>query len=190
MYLAVIATFICYYLVFKTRFGLRLRAAGYNSNSLDSSGCAAPSMRIQALLLCAVFCGAGGSLSFAGLCNSLCREHDGWPRMDFLGSDAILVDGHPYGIALISLLFGFFDGLGLFLQSYGVSPQFTPMVPYIATSSPSTYIRCACERERKHYESKNQTSRIRCPVLFGRSNESSGFRPFPWIAGRTKELVY
>jgi len=30
VYLAVIATIFCYYLVFKTRFGLRLRAAGYN----------------------------------------------------------------------------------------------------------------------------------------------------------------
>jgi len=44
----------------------------------------------------------------------------------------ILVSGNPVGIALISLLFGFTDGLGLFLQRT-LPPQFTAMVPYVAT---------------------------------------------------------
>ncbi len=149
VYLAVIATFICYYLVFKTRFGLRLRAAGYNSNSLDSSGVRTSSMRIQALLLCAVFCGLAGaylSLGYVTLFAENMTAGRGWISLAAI----ILVDGHPYGIALISLLFGFFDGLGLFLQSYGVSPQFTSMVPYIATLvALYVYSRRARERERK-----------------------------------------
>ncbi len=44
----------------------------------------------------------------------------------------IMVSGNPTGIALISLLFGFTDGLGLFLQR-SVPSQFTSMVPYVAT---------------------------------------------------------
>jgi simple sugar transport system permease protein len=34
---------------------------------------------------------------------------------------------------LISLVFGFSDGLGLLLQGYAIPAQFTAMVPYIAT---------------------------------------------------------
>ncbi len=45
-YLAVIATILVDYLVFKTRFGLRLRAAGYNRTCLDTSGVSANRIRI------------------------------------------------------------------------------------------------------------------------------------------------
>jgi simple sugar transport system permease protein len=149
VYLAVIATIFCYYLVFRTRFGLRLRAAGYNPNSLDSSGVRTSRMRIQSLLLCAVFCGLAGaflSLGYVTLFAENMTAGRGWISLAAI----ILVDGHPYGIALISLLFGFFDGLGLFLQSYGVSPQFTSMVPYIATlGALYVYARRNRERERK-----------------------------------------
>jgi simple sugar transport system permease protein len=44
----------------------------------------------------------------------------------------ILVSGNPIGIMLISLLFGFTDGLGLYLQK-SLPSQFTSMVPYLAT---------------------------------------------------------
>ncbi len=149
VYLAVVATIFCYYLVFKTRFGLRLRAAGYNANSLDSSGVRTSRMRIQSLLLCAVFCGLAGaflSLGYVTLFAENMTAGRGWISLAAI----ILVDGHPYGIALISLLFGFFDGLGLFLQSYGVSSQFTSMVPYIATlGALYVYARRNRERERK-----------------------------------------
>jgi len=106
-------------------------------------------MRIQSLLLCAVFCGLAGaflSLGYVTLFAENMTAGRGWISLAAI----ILVDGHPYGIALISLLFGFFDGLGLFLQSYGVSSQFTSMVPYIATlGALYVYARRNRERERK-----------------------------------------
>jgi simple sugar transport system permease protein len=153
VYLAVIATIFCYYLVFKTRFGLRLRAAGYNPNSLDSSGVRTSRMRIQSLLLCAVFCGLAGaflSLGYVTLFAENMTAGRGWISLAAI----ILVDGHPYGIALISLHFGFFDGLGLFLQGYGVSSQFTSMVPYIATLAPSTCTRPNRSAKGMRYELK------------------------------------
>ncbi len=147
VYLAVLATVFCWYLVFRTRFGLRLRAAGYNSNSLDSSGVRTSRMRIVSLLLCAVFCGLAGaylSLGYVTLFAENMTAGRGWISLAAI----ILVDGHPFGIALISLLFGFFDGLGLFLQSYGVSSQFTSMVPYIATLG-ALYVYARRNRERE-----------------------------------------
>ena len=147
VYLAVVATIFCYYLVFKTRFGLRLRAAGYNANSLDSSGVRTSRMQVHSLLLCAVFCGFAGaflSLGYVTLFAENMTAGRGWISLAAI----ILVDGHPYGIALISLLFGFFDGLGLFLQSYGVASQFTSMIPYIATLA-ALYVYARRNRERE-----------------------------------------
>lgn len=132
VYLAVAGTFLSYFLVFKTRFGLRLRAAGYNPACLDSSGVPSARMRIWSLLLCAVFCGLAGAFLSLGYVNLFAENMSagrGWISLAAI----ILVNGNPLGIALISLLFGFSDGLGLFLQSYQVPAQFTAMVPYLAT---------------------------------------------------------
>jgi len=147
VYIAVIATFFCYYLIFKTRFGLRVRGAGYNADSLDSSGVRTSRIRMQALLLCALFCGLGGaflSLGYVTLFAENMTAGRGWISLAAI----ILVDGHPYGIAAISLLFGFFDGLGLFLQNYGVASQFTAMIPYIATLF-ALYVYARRVREKK-----------------------------------------
>jgi ABC-type uncharacterized transport system permease subunit len=57
VYLTVLAVIAVYYLVFKTRFGLRLRAAGYNRTVLDTSGVSANRIRIVSLIICGVLCG-------------------------------------------------------------------------------------------------------------------------------------
>ena len=132
VYLMLIAIPLTAYLVFKTRFGLRLRAAGYNAACLDSSGVATARIRTQALLLCGVLCGLAGaflSLGYVTLFAENMSAGRGWISLAAI----ILVSGNPWGIALISLVFGFFDGLGLLLQSYNVPAQFTSMVPYLAT---------------------------------------------------------
>jgi len=147
VYIAALATILCGYLVFRTRYGLRLRAAGYNAASLDSSGVVTSRIRTQSLLLCALLCGLGGaflSLGYVTLFAENMTAGRGWISL----AAVILVDGNPFGIAAISLIFGFFDGLGLFLQGYKVAPQFTAMVPYIATLA-ALYVYARRGRERK-----------------------------------------
>ncbi len=131
VYLALIATILVNYLVFKTRFGLRLRAAGYNRTSLDTSGVSANRIRVWSLILCAVLCGLAGAFLSLGVVTGFTKGMSagkGWISL----AAVILVSGNPTGIALISLLFGFMDGLGLFLQR-SLPSQFTSMVPYVAT---------------------------------------------------------
>lgn len=132
VWVAVIATILTYYLIFQTRFGLRLRAAGYNPARLDSSGVPSNRMRALSLLACGVLCGLGGAFLSLGYVNLFAENMSagrGWISLAAI----ILVNGNPLGIALISLLFGFSDGLGLLLQGYRVPAQFTAMVPYVAT---------------------------------------------------------
>jgi simple sugar transport system permease protein len=131
VYLTILATIFVSYVVFKTRFGLRLRAAGYNRTCLDTSGVSANRIRIWSLILCGVLCGLAGaylSLGYVTLFTEGMSAGRGWISL----AAVILVSGNPTGIALISLLFGFTDGLGLFMQQ-SLPSQFTAMVPYLAT---------------------------------------------------------
>ncbi|MGQ0605170.1 MAG: ABC transporter permease [Anaerolineales bacterium] len=132
VYVAVAAVFACGYVIFRTPFGLRLRAAGYNAASLESSGVQPARVRVAALLICGVLCGLGGaflSLGYVRLFAEGMSAGRGWIAL----AAVILVNGNPWAIALIALLFGLADGLGLFIQGYNVPAQFTSMVPYLAT---------------------------------------------------------
>jgi simple sugar transport system permease protein len=131
IYITVFVVILSAFIIFKTRFGLRLRAAGYNAPSLDSSGVSSAKIRIWSLIICGVLRGLAGaflSLGYVTLFSENMSAGRGWISL----AAVILVNGNPWGIALISLLFGFTDGLGLLLQQYMPS-QFTSMVPYVAT---------------------------------------------------------
>jgi len=131
IYLKFLLTIFSAYLIFKTRFGLQLRAAGYNAACLDSSGVSTARIRTWSLILCGILCGLAGaflSLGYVTLFSENMSAGRGWISL----AAVILVNGNPWGIALISLIFGFTDGLGLLLQQY-LPSQFTSMVPYGAT---------------------------------------------------------
>ncbi len=131
VYIALLATILSSYLIFKTRFGLRLRAAGYNEDCLDTSGVQSDRIRAISVILSGVLCGLAGSfisLGYVTLFSKNMSAGKGWISLAAI----ILVNGNPWGIALISLVFGFSDGFGLLLQQF-LPSQFTSMVPYIAT---------------------------------------------------------
>jgi general nucleoside transport system permease protein len=148
VYLAALATVWSAYLVFRTRFGLRLRAAGYNAASLETSGVSPRRVRAISLLLCGVLCGLAGaflSLGYVVLFTENMSAGRGWISLAAI----ILVNGNPWGIALISLVFGFFDGLGLLLQGNNVPSQFTAMIPYLATLVALYFYSVRERREKK-----------------------------------------
>jgi len=146
VYLALLSTILVWYLVFKTRFGLRLRAAGYNAACLDTSGVRTSHIRIWSLILCGLLCGLAGaylSLGYVTLFSENMSAGRGWISL----AAVILVNGNPWGIAIISLVFGFSDGLGLLLQQV-LPSQFASMVPYVATLI-ALYFYSVQERKKK-----------------------------------------
>ena len=119
-------------LVFRTRFGLRLRAAGWNAASLDASGVSTRRVRAQSLALCAMLCGLAGaflSIGYLQLFGENMSNGRGWIALAAI----VLVQGSPVGIAALSLLFGFAASVGLKAQGLDVPAQLTEMLPYIAT---------------------------------------------------------
>lgn len=146
VYVAAAAVVVSAYVIFRTRYGLRLRAAGYNAAALDASGVPSWQVRAWALLACGVLCGLAGaflSLGYVRLFAENMSAGRGWISLAAI----ILVGGNPWGVAAIALLFGFSDGLGLLLQSYAIPPQFTGMVPYLATLI-ALYVYAARRRQR------------------------------------------
>ncbi len=119
-------------LVFGTRFGLRLRAAGWNAPCLNASGVSTNGVRARALALCAVLCGLAGaflSIGYLQLFGENMSNGRGWIALAAI----VLVQGSPIGIASLCLLFGVAGSIALKTQGFGIAPQFTEMLPYLAT---------------------------------------------------------
>ncbi len=118
--------------VFRSRFGLRLRAAGEEPTATRSLGINPTTVRLVSALLSGVFCGLAGaflSLGYVNLFSENMSNGRGWIALAII----ILVRARPLGILILSLLFGFFEALGIVLQNSPIPPQFTSMVPYVAT---------------------------------------------------------
>jgi len=150
VYLAAVATAGSAWLIFRSRYGLRLRAAGYNAAALTASGVSVARVQSWSLIICGVLCGLAGaflSLGYVRLFSENMSAGRGWISLAAI----ILVKGNPWGIAVISLLFGFFDGIGLLLQRYGVPSQFTTMAPYVATLG-ALYVYSMRERKGRMVE--------------------------------------
>ena len=129
---AVVAVVASAGLVSRTRFGLRLRSAGYSPASLDASGVSTRRVRLIALLLCGILCGLAGaflSIGYLQLFGENMSNGRGWIALAAI----IVVRGRPMPIAVMAVLFGFATSLGLRAQSLSVPNQFTEMLPYLAT---------------------------------------------------------
>lgn len=51
---------IFWFVLYKTRFGLRLRACGENPHAVDAAGCDVGRIQIKAIMICGALCGLGG----------------------------------------------------------------------------------------------------------------------------------
>ena len=129
---AIVAILGSSFLVFRTRYGLRLRAAGYNAPSLEASGVSTARVRITAVVLCGALCGLAGaflSIGYLQVFGENMSNGRGWIALAAI----VLVRGRPSGVAAICVMFGVAASLGLRAQSLNVPPQFTDMLPYVAT---------------------------------------------------------
>lgn len=117
--LAVVALF--WVIVFKSRFGFRLRASGYNALAAQTAGISANRMIVAALVLSGAIAGLVGMpyLLSTGYSYGPTRP-DGY---GFTGiAVALLGRNHPIGIVLGALLYGYLDAVAGPLQLDGI-PQ-------------------------------------------------------------------
>lgn len=147
-----LATYICILLfvilsiiLYKTRFGLRLRACGENPQAADSLGINVYKMRYAGTTISGALAGMGGFVY--ALTTANCSSNGDVAGFGFLAL-AVMIFGNwkPLNIAGGALLFGLFkciaaaystidiNGDGVFLLAQiGVSPHLYRMLPYLIT---------------------------------------------------------
>ena len=137
MLVAAACLVISYVVLYKTKFGLRLRACGEYPQAADSVGINVYKMRYAGVLISGLLGGLGGIVYItAGV--SVWKFEVGVAGFGFLAL-AVMIFGawHPLKIALAALLFGFCRALGNvysgfdFLAALNVPSYIYNMLPYI-----------------------------------------------------------
>ena len=137
MLVAAIALAASFVLLYKTRFGLRLRACGEHPQAADSVGINVYKMRYAGVLLSGILGGIGGIVYITAGVSSW-KFETGVAGFGFLAL-AVMIFGawHPIKIALAALLFGFCRALGNvysgfdFLLAMNIPSVVYNMLPYI-----------------------------------------------------------
>ncbi|WFD09360.1 ABC transporter permease [Tepidibacter hydrothermalis] len=132
VYVSWILVALVYILLYKTPYGYWIRGVGEHEEALETAGINPKKVKYVSSILCGMFCGlAGAHLSLGYL--TLFTENMSAGK-GFIALAAIIFgSSNPIKVYGASLLFGFFDALGIRVQSLGIPSQFTQMIPYLAT---------------------------------------------------------
>jgi ABC-type uncharacterized transport system permease subunit len=131
--LAFVLPFLAHFVLYKTAFGLRLRAVGESAESVRMAGLSPIKLRIVGLLISGTLGGLAGA--YLALSQVGRFSDDMVSGRGFIALAAVVCGRWtPLGTALAALIFGFFDALQLQLQGVVHIPsQFLLMVPYVFT---------------------------------------------------------
>lgn len=138
VYLALALVPLSWWVLFKTRFGLRLRAVGENPQMVDAAGVSVTRLRYMALTLNGLLCGLAGS--YLVLAQSASFSPNMTAGRGFMALAALIFGRwHPVGAVWACLLFGLLDAAAIRLQGVhlpwvGEVPiQAIQALPYVLT---------------------------------------------------------
>jgi len=127
------------YLLYHTRFGLRLRAVGENPEAADAAGVRVPRIRYACVIISGVLAAIGGAYLSIGQSSLFTRNMSA--GRGFIALAALIFGKwRPVPTMLACLLFGFADALTIQMQGVAKLPsgedipvQFVQMIPYVVT---------------------------------------------------------
>ena len=138
VYLAVGLVPFSWWVLFRTRFGLRLRAVGENPQMVDAAGVSVARMRYLALTLNGALCGLAGS--YLVLAQSANFSPNMTAGRGFMALAALIFGRwNPVGALWACLLFGFLDAAAILMQGVKlplvgeVPVQIIQALPYVLT---------------------------------------------------------
>jgi general nucleoside transport system permease protein len=130
---------VVWYVVYKTPFGLRLRAAGENPAAADAAGVNVIRLRYTAVVLSGVLAAAGGAYLSIGQSSLFTRAMTAGRGYIALAA-LILAKWKPVPVLFACLFFGFTEALSIQMQGVVKLPsgedipvQFIQMIPYVLT---------------------------------------------------------
>jgi ABC-type uncharacterized transport system permease subunit len=137
-YIALLTVPFTAWVLYRTRFGLRLRAVGENPAAVDTAGISVEWLRYRAVICCGILCG------FSGAYLSISQSAGFIPQMSagkgFMALAALVfAKWRPYPAFAACLLFGFLEAVAIRLQGVpilGFAPlpvQLMQAIPYVLT---------------------------------------------------------
>ena len=138
VYMAFLAVPLTWWVLARTRFGLRLRAVGENPAAVDTAGISVTWMRYQAVICCGVLCGLSGAYLAIAQSSGFIKNMSAGQGFIALAA-LIFAKWKPVQVMLACLLFGFLGAFairveGTALPLIGQVPgQIFQALPYVLT---------------------------------------------------------
>ena len=148
-YFSFIAVFIIYFLMFKTKLGLRLRAVGENPDAAKSVGINVYKTKSTALVIAGVLSGLGGAYMSMGYVSWFAKNITagrGWIGI----ASAAMSGQHPVLGMFSAIFFGIADAVANTLQTINLPSQLVLMIPYVMTLiAMCIYAYCRLRKNKK-----------------------------------------
>jgi simple sugar transport system permease protein len=137
VYLAFASVPLTWWILYRTRFGLRLRAVGENPAAVDTAGVSVVGLRYAAVAICGVLCGIAGAYLATALQAGFVKDMTAGRGFIALAA-LIFAKWRPWYALSACLLFGFLQAIALRYQNidlgaFTVPVQFMDALPYILT---------------------------------------------------------
>lgn len=134
-YLAFIAVPLVWFLIFRTKWGLRVRSVGEHPHAADTVGINVIWTKASAVLLGGIFAGLGGAYFTIGSVGAF-QDNNPTAGYGFIALAAVIMGRwHPILGAFVALFFGFCRALAQTtkLMALPIPGDFIEMLPYLAT---------------------------------------------------------
>ncbi len=129
---------ITWWILFRTRFGLRLRAVGENPAAVDTAGISVIWLRYRAVIICGALCGVAGA--YLSMAQNAGFVKDMSAGRGFIALAALIfAKWRPLNAMFACLLFGYLDAVAIVLQGKEipfvghVPVQVFQALPYVLT---------------------------------------------------------
>ncbi|MFA8443268.1 ABC transporter permease [Yoonia sp.] len=138
VYVALLTVPLTWWILFRTRFGLRLRAVGENPAAVDTAGVSVIWLRFAAVGICGILCGIAGAYLATALQAGFVKDMSAGRGYIALAA-LIFAKWRPWYALYACLLFGFLQAMSLRsdvvegVVGFQVNGQFLDVLPYILT---------------------------------------------------------
>ncbi len=137
VYIAFLAVPGTWWVLYRTRFGLRLRAVGENPAAVDTAGVSVVGLRYGAVAICGVLCGIAGAYLATALQAGFVKDMTAGRGFIALAA-LIFAKWRPWQAMWASLLFGLLQAIALRFQNIDLGGVVIPVqvmdaLPYILT---------------------------------------------------------
>ena len=137
VYVAFLAVPATWWVLFRTRFGLRLRAVGENPAAVDTAGVSVVGLRYAAVAICGLLCGIAGAYLATALQAGFVKDMTAGRGFIALAA-LIFAKWRPWHAMWACLLFGFLQAVALRYQNIDIGGVVIPVqvmdaLPYILT---------------------------------------------------------